>query len=201
VLQGGTVTFTAIATGAPPIWYRWLSNSVGFMTNNTGLLVLTNVQSSYTIRAAATNFASGPLGVATAAASLTVLADFDRDGMADRWETNYPGFSTNNAADALADFDADGMRNRDEYLSGTDPTNPGSVMKLTFAATNSALLEFVARSNIAYSIQVGTNLVWGSWNNLTNLNAQSQTRTVQLNAVSSPVLPERYFRVVTPQMP
>src|SRR6185503_20039557 len=23
VLQGGTATFTAIATGAPPIWYRW----------------------------------------------------------------------------------------------------------------------------------------------------------------------------------
>ena len=111
------------------------------------------------------------------------------------------GFNTNNAADALLDFDGDGMSNRDEYLSGTDPTNPGSVMKLTFATTNAALLEFVARSNIAYSIQFRTNLVSGSWNNLTNLNAQSQTRTVQVNAVSSPALPERYYRVVTPQIP
>jgi lysophospholipase L1-like esterase len=99
------------------------------------------------------------------------------------------------------DFDGDGMSNLDEYLSGTDPTNPGSVLKLTLATTNSALLEFVARSNIAYSIQFRTNLVTGSWNNLTNLNAQSQTRTVQVNAVSSPSLPEYYYRVVTPQVP
>ena len=92
------------------------------------------------------------------------------------------------------------MNNRDEYLSGTDPTDPASVMKLTFAMTNMALLEFVARSNIAYSIQFRTNLVSGLWNNLTNLNAQSKTRTVQVNTLSSP-LQERYYRVVTPQLP
>jgi hypothetical protein len=94
------------------------------------------------------------------------------------------------------------MRNRDEYLSGTDPTNPGNVMKLTLVITNSALvLEFLARSNISYSIQFRTNLVSGSWNNLTNLNAQLQTRTVELNAVSLPALQEGYYRVVTPPTP
>jgi hypothetical protein len=132
---------------------------------------------------------------------LTMLPDFDADGIADWWETNYPGFSTNNAADALLDFDGDGLSNRDEYLSGTDPSNPGSVMKLTWATTNAALLEFVARSNIGYSIQFRTNLASGPWFNLTNLSVQSQTRTVQVNAVSSPPLPERYYRVVTPRVP
>jgi len=112
--------------------------------------------------------------------------------MATNWFTSIQG---------LLDLDGDGMSNRDEYLSGTDPTDPGSVLKLRFATTNAALLEFVARSNIAYSIQFRTNLVTGSWNNLTNLNAQPQTRTVQVNAVLPPALPERYYRVVTPQVP
>ena len=60
VLQGGTATFTAIATGAPPIWYRWLRGGVGVQTNNTGVFILTNVQISAMIRVTATNFASGP---------------------------------------------------------------------------------------------------------------------------------------------
>ena len=204
VLQGGTATFTAIATGAPPIWYRWLRGSAGVVTNNTGVLILTNVQADATIRVAATNYASGPSGVIMTPFSgvmLTVLPDFDADGMADWWETNYSGFSTNNAADTLLDFDGDGMNNRNEYLSGTDPTNPGSIMKLSFATTNGPLLEFVAQSNIAYSIQFRTNLVFGSWNNVTNLNSQSQTRTIQVDVIPAPLLLERYYRVVTPQVP
>jgi hypothetical protein len=130
--------------------------------------------------------------------------------MPDQLHPNQLGYSkmatnwfnvVNNVADATLDSDGDGMSNRNEFLSGTDPTDPGSVMKLTFGTTNAALLEFVARSNITYSIQFRTNLVSGSWNNLTNLSAQSQTRTVQVNAALSPALPERYYRVVTPQVP
>jgi lysophospholipase L1-like esterase len=118
-------------------------------------------------------------------------------------QLGYRKMATNwfTATQTLLDLDGDGMSNRDEYLSGTDPTDPDSVMKLTFATTNAALFEFVARSNIAYSIQFRTNLVSGSWNNLTNLNAQPQTRTVQVNAASSSGRPERYYRVVTPQVP
>jgi len=96
------------------------------------------------------------------------------------------------------DFDGDRMSNRDEYLSGTDPTDSGNVMKLTLVPTNPAQLEFVARSNVAYSFQFRTNLASGSWNNLMNLNAQPQTRTVQVNTVSSPPLLERYYRIASP---
>jgi lysophospholipase L1-like esterase len=137
VLQGDTATFTAIATGAPPIWYRWQRGSptgnVFVETNDTGVLVLTNIQASYTIKAFATNFASGLLGVVmtpSIGVPLTMLADFDHDRMADVWEAQY-GFDTNNNADASLDYDQDTMNNLSEYIAGTDPTSPESVLKLT----------------------------------------------------------------------
>jgi lysophospholipase L1-like esterase len=105
VLQGGTATFTAIATGAPPIWYRWQRSGRFVDTNNTGVFVITNVQSSDIIRAVATNFASGVNGVLMTPSSgvaLTMLPDFDGDRMADAWEAQF-NLDTNNVADALLD--------------------------------------------------------------------------------------------------
>ena len=63
------------------------------------------------------------------------------------------GFSTNNAADASQDLDGDGMSNVAEYIAGTDPTNPLSLLNIVFSATNSSVLQFVAQSNITYSVQ------------------------------------------------
>jgi hypothetical protein len=164
-------------------------------------LVLTNNQSNTTIRVAVTNLASGAGGLNSATVPLTVLADFDQDGMADVWEVQY-GFNTNNAADALLDFDGDGMINRDEYIAGTDPTNPLSLLKLTVTTTNSAVLEFVAQSNITYTIQYRTNLSINVWSNYLNLTAQPQARTVQVEAVNVPLLTSpRFYRIVTPLLP
>jgi hypothetical protein len=203
VLQGGTATFTAIATGAPPIWYRWWRSGTFVATNDTGVFVLTNVQASYTIRLVATNFASGLGGVQMTPATgvaLTMLPDFDHDGMADAWEAQY-GFDTNNAADALWDFDGDNMINRDEYIAGTNPTNATSLLKLTLNTTTSGVLEFLAESNIAYTVQYRTNLTSAPWGNLTNISAQSQARTVQVNVPNPPPTLERYYRVATPPVP
>lgn len=208
VLQGRSATFTAIATGAPPIWYRWLSNGVGIITNNTGVLVITNLQSSYTIRLTATNLASGLTGVnmsPSTGVSLTMLPDFDQDGMADAWERLFEqfGFRTNDASDAVLDFDGDGLINRAEYVSGTNPTNALSVLKLTLTSVGPGGpgLEFIAQSNVAYTIQQRTNLAVGLWERLTNISAQSQVRTMQVAAPNPPLESERYFRLVTPPIP
>jgi pectate lyase len=50
-----------------------------------------------------------------------VLADTDKDGMPDAWETKHK-LDPNSAADGSADGDKDGYTNVEEFLNGTDPT-------------------------------------------------------------------------------
>ena len=197
VFQGGNATFTCIATGAPAPYFRWLSNGVPFTTNFTGVLALTNVSRSFNVRVAVVNSSAS---ANSPSAALTVLNDFDHDGAPDLWEIQF-GFSTNNAADALLDFDGDGMINRDEYIAGTNPTDPLSLLKLTVTTTNTSVLEFVAQSNIAYTVQYRTNLAFASWSNVMLIGAQSQVRTTQVSAPNLPAAWEHYYRVMTPPAP
>src|SRR6185503_3290495 len=102
IARGGTAIFTCLATGAPPIYYRWIRNGVGVQTSTVPVLVLTNVQlgtpNPIPIRCAATNQASGAGGVNSFTVNLLVQPDFDGDGVGDPWEAQY-GFNTNNIAD------------------------------------------------------------------------------------------------------
>jgi hypothetical protein len=203
VLEGGTAIFTCVATGGPPLFYRWISNNAQFIVTTQSFLVLSNVAVRVpptTYRVIVTNLAGATTVPASTNVLLTVLSDFDRDGMADIWESAY-GFNTNNAADALLDFDHDAMSNRDEYIAGTDPTDPSSVLKLFFSATNTTELNFIAQSNISYTVQWQTNPAASSWNNLTNIAAQPFVWEVRLEAATAPPVPQRYFRVVTPRAP
>jgi hypothetical protein len=43
---GGTASFTVVATGAPPLTYRWLRNGTQFASNSSPTLTLSNVQPS-----------------------------------------------------------------------------------------------------------------------------------------------------------
>ena len=201
VLQGGNATFSIVATGAPPMGFRWLRNGAGYFTSSVPTVTFTNVQSSYRIQVVVTNLAgSSTASPGAGIVNLIMLADFDHDGVADLWETQY-GFNTNNAADALLDFDGDGMNNRDEYLSGTNPTNALSVLKIVLSATNAAVLNFTAQSNISYTVQWRTNLVAPAWSNLTSITALPLVRTVLVNSATAPAAPERYLRIVTPSVP
>ncbi|HTD65020.1 MAG TPA: lamin tail domain-containing protein [Candidatus Limnocylindria bacterium] len=204
-LVGSTVTFSVTATGAPPLWYRWIRGGAAFLTNQSSTLTLTNVLVGGTYRVGITNRASssGVFSLTQGSVTLALLPDADRDGMEDGWETNYFGTvnTTNNTANALADPDGDGMINRDEYVAGTNPTNGLSVLKIVLSTTNASQLQFVAQSNISYSVQFHTNLASGAWNNVTNINAQSGVRTIEVNNAFGPPAPERYFRIVTPQAP
>ncbi|HWN95353.1 MAG TPA: hypothetical protein VNT99_10005, partial [Methylomirabilota bacterium] len=201
VVQGGSAVFSVVVTGAPPIYYRWIRGGTPYLTSSVPYLVLTDVQATVSIRVAATNMATGLGGLNSTTVTLTVLPDFDGDGIADYWETNYPGFSTNNAADGLLDFDGDSMINRDEYVAGTNPNDALSLLKLVQTATNSAALEFIAQSNITYTVQYRTNLTSAIWSNVTSITAGTLVRTVQVNVPKPLPEPARFYRIVTPLVP
>lgn len=205
VLQGQTARFTVEAAPVHPLLplaYRWIRNGVGILTNTVPVLTLSNVQigspNPVPIRCAITNITTGAGGVNSTTVQLLVLADFDGDGMADSWETQY-GFNTNNVADGALDLDNDQMINRDEYAAGTNPNDPTSLLKLQTVATNASLLQFVAQSNFAYTVQYRTNFTSASWSTLTNISAEPGVRTVDVNNLLVPLPDERYYRVVTPQ--
>jgi hypothetical protein len=214
VLQGANATFSLVATGAPPLWYRWIRNGGSILgaTTSVPVLVITNVQASGTIRVSVTNVAlpnsgTGAFSPGPAAGNnvnLTMLADADGDGMWDVWETNYFGnnFGTNFALVLPgADPDGDGMNNRDEYIAGTNPTNALSLLNIVLTATNANVLQFVAQTSLSYSVQSRSNLSTAAWINLTSITASPLVRTVQVDTVMSPQTGERYYRVVTPLTP
>jgi hypothetical protein len=202
-LQGRTAIFSCIATGGAPLFYRWISNNSAFVVTTEPFLVLTNVQPRTPptlFRVVVTNIAGTTTAINSTNVTLLVLADNDRDGMADIWEAQY-GFNTNSAADATLDLDGDRMNNQDEYIAGTNPTNNLSLLQVVFSATNTAELNFIAQSNISYTVQWQTNPVAAPWNRLTNILAQPGVRTIQVPTGNTPASPEKYFRVVTPLLP
>jgi hypothetical protein len=197
-LQWQTATFSVIATGAPAPSYRWLRNGVNYLSNAPPTLVITNLQPAMAglFRVAIANVAGTVNG---ATVGLGVIPDADADALPDFWELNYFGNSTN--AIATADLDGDRMINRDEYAAGTDPIDPSSVLKIVLTATNSGLFQFVAQTNIGYTVQYRTNLESAVWINVTNITSTSLMRTVEVNAPVPPPDSKRFYRVVTPPVP
>jgi hypothetical protein len=194
VLQGHDATFTCVATGAPPIFYRWLRGGVPLFTNTTGIGVFTNVQSSLTnrIRCDVRNAAGN---IASSSVSLIMIPDFDADGIADSWEAQF-GLNTNSAVDGLLDLDGDRMSNRDEYRAGTNPADPLSVLELMILRGNGVTLRFEAQPNVAYVVQSRTNMRAAAWQTLSNLPATDSTQTREV-VESSDATDERFYRVLT----
>lgn len=118
--------------------------------------------------------------------------DTDGDGMPNAWETQYGLNPLVN--DAGLDLDGDGMRNLDEYLAGTAPNDPGSVLRLAVISGPPALLRFNAAANVSYTVEFKTVLAPGPWATLQSVPAGA-ARTVQItDGAPGP----RYYRVRTP---
>ncbi|MFM1770460.1 MAG: hypothetical protein RJA22_2989 [Verrucomicrobiota bacterium] len=210
VLEGEPVTLSLAlsndCTGPFTFVWRYQSSIIAsnaFSTNYFSSITLTNVRvQSATLNRYRCDVQSPTTtgqGSASSNAFLTVLADFDRDRMADAWEVLY-GFNTNDVSDGQLDLDGDLMLNAKEFGAGTDPTDPASVLKLTdvqFGPTGS--FTFLAVSNRTYSVQ-STATLPGPWTSLLNVGAASSNRTVTVtNATAVPG--PRYLRLVTPQQP
>jgi hypothetical protein len=221
VPEGGTAFFSSAWSGSGPFLHRWrrtlpTAATIGIIGPTSGLtrLLLTNgyLTSSQTnsvlvFTNVGTNL-SGSYGLvvsnavgqgASAAATLTVIADTDRDGLPDSWETGRAGFAINDPSDALRDDDGDGMNNGREYFAGTDYLNPNSYLRANMQSSGALQLTFQAVSNRTYMVQYTDSLSPIQWVNLFIVPARSNTTSVTLTDPSPK--PKRYHRIVTPAQP
>jgi hypothetical protein len=214
VVAGGDVTFSVGITGNPaPFRYGWFKGSspvavipfsdsrANFVTLNTtaaGFILASNMPSTnYNCRIVITNAAHLSPGINTTFV-LTILADSDGDGLPDVFEQTYFGGSV--IADRNADTDGDGMLNWQEYLAGTDPTDPLSYLKIQSASTGSpAVVQFLAVSNHTYSVQYTDRLGGVPWINLGDTLARTTNRVESFTDAGFTT--NRFYRLVTPRQP
>jgi hypothetical protein len=127
VIIGSNVTFAVSASGSAPLYYQWFENnqSIAGATNTT--LFIPNAQPTD----AGQYFAIASNAVNTAAsnvATLNVLSTFQA------WQMKHFGCTNCSQADATADSDGDGLNNLAEFLSGSDPTNNASALRIISVA-------------------------------------------------------------------
>ena len=209
---GGTpaATFTGTPTnGTAPLAVTFTGSSSGSITNrfwNFGDGNTTNFAAStnplHTYNSAGTYtvllIASGPDGVSTniQANYITVLTGFQA------WQVQYFGSTTDPAAASNADPDGDGMDNNAEFLTGTDPTNSGSALRITNVAltNNGVVITWTYGPGKTNALQVTAGAGDGSYqtNSFTDIFTVTNTAgtiTNYLDSSAATNFPARFYRV------
>ncbi len=210
VVEGGNATFSLTISGHPPPFGYFLRKGSVSLTNyesdeSSGFLTLFNVQltNAGTYRVVVTNAANPSPGLSLDPVTLTVLTDSDHDGLPDVWEIAH-GLDKDNPADASLDSDRDGQTNGQEYLAGTDPQDPRSLLRFEriFLANGqaAAAVQFNAVSNRTYTVESAASPVAGDWNKVADLVAFPTNRLVLLTNSFKPA-GTLYYRLITPRVP
>lgn len=129
-------------------------------------------------------------------------SDSDGDGVADAWAQQYFGHPAGQAADrshAINDPDGDGMSNLQEFLAGTDPTNPASAFHIISLANanNDVLIKWMMGSGKTNALQATTGGGFDT-NGFADLFAVTNTIgtvTNYLDVGAATNRPARYYRV------
>ncbi|NOU36597.1 MAG: hypothetical protein HOO88_07490 [Kiritimatiellaceae bacterium] len=141
--------------------------------NKTGLIVLTNLNSSITW-------------------NWQLSGDLDSDGIPDTWADQYYGHAT--GAVASADNDNDGYTAYQEYRFGTDPTNALSRFEFLCRApvtNNYAGIYFTTATGRDYTVEYRTSLTEGFWQPLVTLPGSGSP----LNLKDYNIGQQRFYRV------
>jgi hypothetical protein len=127
--------------------------------------------------------------------ALHTSEDRDHDGMPDAWEIAYFGDTSHGPSE---DYDGDGESNLEEYLAGTDPTNPSSVIRALVTVVNGELrVSFRSAQNHIYRVECKTDLEIAAqqWVPVvSDIQGDGSVITVVLGPVGA--VPKRFYRVV-----
>jgi hypothetical protein len=132
--------------------------------------------------------------------TITVISDSDNDGIPDEWEDRF-GMDKNNPLDRDIDSDGDGVSNYNEFIAGTDPTDPNSYPRIDAIKvnTNNVELKFITVSNRTYTIEYATGFESRPWKKLMDIPARTNTTQETF------ILPfegnnKTFYRLITPRI-
>jgi hypothetical protein len=111
------------------------------------------------------------------------------------WLQSY-GFPTDGSADN-ADPDLDGMNNWQEWIAGTDPTNPASLLRMLspIVQVPGLLLAWTSNTNRTYFLERATNLTTPSAFLLIQSNLPGKTSSTTFTDTNPPPATTLFYRV------
>ena len=104
--------------------------------------------------------------ISTVSSGKTYGEDLNMDGLPDDWQKQYWGTNPSMFPLVNVDSDGDGASNLEEFLQGTNPLDPRSVLKVKMVGTSQGrFLHWNTQPGFIYQVQVSTNFNSG-WSNL-----------------------------------